>query len=142
MIERIIERIAARLPRKVIGGECFKERGPLMIRYLLLRTPLFSVYLHNFLRSDNDRHCHDHPWSFLSLILTGSYVEHTLTATKLYRAGAIRYRPAEWLHWVEVARPMWTLIVVSRKRREWGFLTERGWLPWERYEYEIPGGCD
>lgn len=142
---RLIRWMAARLPvRKVIGGECFKERGPLMVRYLVFRTPWFNVYLHNFLRSDADRHCHDHPWSFCSFILTGGYTEHTINGARKWQPGALLYRPAEWLHWVEITpgTQVWTLVVVLPKRREWGFLTEKGWLKWTEYEYNFPGACD
>jgi hypothetical protein len=142
MRERIIKAIARRLPWKQIGGECFKQRGPLMVRYMLLRTRWFNLYLHNFLRSDADRHCHDHPWSFCSLILTEWYVEHTPNGERRFKPGSVLYHPAEWLHWVEVAKPMWTLVLVFPKRREWGFLTERGWIRWQKYEHSFPGACD
>jgi hypothetical protein len=49
------------IPRRVITGH---GRKPLMIRYILLSTPWFGVYLHHLLRSDYDRAFHDHPWGF------------------------------------------------------------------------------
>src|SRR5271170_2923953 len=41
------------------------------------------LYLHKFYTGDNDRHLHDHPWSFTSLLLWNGYHE-------------IRFNP-EWL---------------------------------------------
>lgn len=35
-----------------------------------------SVYLHCFLRSDDDRALHDHPWSYVTVLLFGRYEEH------------------------------------------------------------------
>lgn len=35
-----------------------------------------SVRLHYICRPDNDRHFHDHPWNFVSVILRGGYVEN------------------------------------------------------------------
>ena len=113
-----------------------------MERYLVLRCRWFNVYLHRFLRSDMDRHCHDHPWSFVSFILTQGYIEHTMSEVKRQRPGSILLRPAEWLHWVELERPAWTCVVVFPKRREWGFATEKGWTRWQDYESEFPGACD
>lgn len=41
------------------------------------RRPLgLSFYLHCFVRSDDDRALHDHPWPFTTLLLLGSYIEH------------------------------------------------------------------
>src|SRR5574337_503235 len=54
--------------------------------YLLARVKgwlgfvLPSAYLHCFLRSDDDRALHDHPWFWCSVLLRGRYVEHTIKA--------------------------------------------------------------
>jgi len=124
---------------KVIADPCKPELGPLMIRYMLIRTPWFSLYLHRFLRSDNDRHFHDHPWNFWTLLLSGGYREHTPDGTFWRRRLSLLYRPAEWQHWVEIVKPVWTLVMVTPKRREWGFVTERGWVNWRTYDRE---GCE
>jgi hypothetical protein len=54
------------------------ENGPIyLIRYSIFSCPWFAVKLHRILISDDD--ClHDHPGSFISIILWGGYVEHTL----------------------------------------------------------------
>lgn len=46
-----------------------------MTRYILFRSPLFSIYIHQFLRSDRDSY-HDHPWNFWTYVVSGSYIEH------------------------------------------------------------------
>lgn len=53
------------------------EYGPIyLIRYSILSTPWFAIKLHNIMMNDDD--CvHDHPWSFLSIILKGGYWEFT-----------------------------------------------------------------
>lgn len=48
---------------------------PLMRRWVLV-TPLGSIRLHHFLRSDADRHPHDHPWWFVTLVLAGEYDDY------------------------------------------------------------------
>ena len=60
------------LQRRVIpnhGGD------PYLIRYTLIECAWFSIKVHHILESDEDRCEHDHPWPFLSLILTGGYWE-------------------------------------------------------------------
>jgi hypothetical protein len=52
---------------------------------------------------------------------------------------SVLYRPAEWQHWVEIIDPVWTLVFRFRRRREWGFVTERGWVDWMTYGKEL---CD
>lgn len=47
-----------------------------MIRYIVFRSQWFSIYIHQFLRSDQDSY-HDHPWSFSTYIVSGvGYKEH------------------------------------------------------------------
>lgn len=126
---------------------------PIMIRYYL--TPkIFNLRLciHKFLRSDNDRHYHDHPWNYISLILKGHYVEHFPTPFfsfgNLYRVDCtIHYGPGDILrkkkehkHWVElinpltgITKPCWTLILFYGKRRDWGFWVEDKFVPHEEY---------
>ena len=66
------------LKKKIIYG-C-ESRGdaqsPYLSRWTLLSTKLGAVYLHLFHRSDADE-MHDHPWSFISVVLWRGYVEET-----------------------------------------------------------------
>jgi hypothetical protein len=48
-------------------------------RFYICVTPWFSVFLHYIARSDDDRHCHDHPWDFWTLILRNGYLEEIRT---------------------------------------------------------------
>lgn len=155
--------LAPRLPHKIIGEDC-PGKGPLMIRYFLLRTPWFNIYLHKFLRSD-ERTMHDHPWWFWSLVLCGWYIEHTppmifeyLYAGKRERCieqgkairryvGSLVYRPAKWAHRVELPvsfslaseehkaeyMPVWSLVLVGKKSRDWGFWEKGGWRKHEEH---------
>lgn len=151
MIERFIRRITARRPDKVIGG----HDDPYMLRwYVLPRNRLFNVYLHHFLRSDDDRALHDHPWANFSLILRGEYTEHTIAAggvhhRRLMRQSAWRFRPSGKLsHRIELhAGPCWTLFITGPFYREWGFHCPGGWVHWERFTShddrgQIGKGCD
>lgn len=52
--------------------------GDYMHRWIL-RTPWGTLRLHHILRSDDDRHLHDHPFDFTSFLLTGGYLEITDT---------------------------------------------------------------
>lgn len=107
--------------------------GPIyLIRYSLLTLPWFSIKLHKILMSDDD--CmHDHPWSFISIILWGGYAEHTPKRKKLYGVGSILWRPNPWIHKLEIFQPATTLVITFKKVRLWGFITPSGWKPW--YEY-------
>ncbi len=113
---------------------------PYLIRWRLIETPWFGVFLHHILRSDRDRATHDHPWGFVSVILSGGYTEHSqvrrphgATFTKHYRAGSIVRHKATDLHRLELDRPAWTLVFIGARCREWGFMTPRGWVHWEQY---------
>jgi hypothetical protein len=155
------------------------DGDPYMIRRAI-NTPLGGVKLHQFLRSDDDRDLHDHPWSFVSLILRGGYWEHTHapcvaakdgrhagyydTTLRVYRCGlrgcslpqnewprerrwygigSLLVRPAHWTHRVELpeGKTSWSLVFTGPKRREWGFHTICGWIPWTRYWDAKREGC-
>jgi hypothetical protein len=67
-----IDRVLARAPDVIIGG----HDNPYLLRWFIIpRNPIFNIYLHQFLRSDDDRALHDHPWPWCSILLRGSYAE-------------------------------------------------------------------
>lgn len=116
------------------------ENGPIyLIRYSLFSCPWFAIKIHKILMSDDD--CmHDHPWSFLSIILKGRYYEWTPTQGGwCFSAGNILWRPQPWIHRLQLndGETATTLVITFKKVRVWGFHTASGWKPW--YEY-IRGG--
>ena len=97
-----------------------------------------NIFLHHFNRSDDDRALHDHPWRNISVLLWGSYIEHTPGGVKkLRRAGHVVFRKDTQAHRIELLRdnngkalPVWTLFITGPKTRDWGFHCPKGWKPW------------
>ena len=118
---------------EVIGPEAC----PLMFRRTLLSTRWFKVLLHRFVPLATDEAHHDHPRSFLTLILRGGYDDVQADGwVERLRAPAIRYRRAEHAHITRVhADGATTLVLMGRLRREWGFIGKDGrWYEWRRFE--------
>lgn len=114
------------------------------MRRWILRTPWGTLRLHNILRSDEDRHLHDHPFDFTSLLLTGGYDEvtpkhfHASQLVKSWPRFSIVRKRAEESHRLIVHKPLWTLVVSGPKRRSWGFHTEQGWIHHRDYLKAFP----
>jgi hypothetical protein len=109
------------LPYKDIGWE---EIGEEFTRFILLKTPFFTIYLHRLIAPNAHPECHDHPWTFLAILLKGGYWEFNDKFGWIRRyPGEILYRPAEFSH--NVLTPLdvvsWSLVITGPKRREWGF---------------------
>jgi hypothetical protein len=126
-----------RPPDVIIGG----ADNPYLKRWHLTpRGNDEAVYLHHFLRSDDDRALHDHPWPSLSVILEGAYLEHLPQGTALRVEGDLVQRTPEDAHRVELLRnederekPVWTLFLVGQRVREWGFHCPKGWVHWRDF---------
>lgn len=111
------------------------------VRYRLIQTPWFGIYVHRFDNPDV-RTFHDHPWNFTSVVLRGAYVEVVQKdgqryARKLGRGSRrVNRKMAEDLHFIEtlLRKPTWTLIVVGRRRRVWGYVDEDGWTRFDQHE--------
>lgn len=113
VVREWLPRLLSGRPHQVIGAG-----SPYMLRwYVIPRNPLFNVYVHKFLRSDDDRALHDHPWWFVSLILRGGYVEISaapdgrttaLCRTSVFdwrspfRSRMLAFRPATYRHRVSL----------------------------------------
>lgn len=101
----------------------------------------FGLRLHHIVRSDRDSELHDHPFSFVSIILRGGYLEHRADGSATwYGPGSIIYRSAETPHRLELSRPTWTLVIRGPLRRTCGFMTARGWVPWTTFVQESRDG--
>lgn len=108
-----------------------------------------GLYLHHFVGDDWSLDLHDHPKRFVSIGLRGSYVEETPSRyrdwwttipalsmeTRSYRAPWIRTFPAQHIHRIKLidGKPCWTLVVVLKTVRPWGFWHGWYWIPWRKY---------
>jgi hypothetical protein len=138
-----------------------------LLRWRLLpHNRVFNIYLHRFMRDDDERALHDHPWPSVSFILAGGYWEYlprdggrefmpgsTLhpagALVALWRApGAIVFRRPITAHRIAIPtdRQVWTLFIVGPRVRDWGFRCPQGFVPWRHYTKnngaEIGKGCD
>jgi hypothetical protein len=105
-----------------------------MYRWVVLDREGFKIYLHKFVGSDWSRDLHDHPKRFISIGLLGSYLEQTPAGFRRYRAPWIRTFPPEHQH--RLSTPWgrcWTLVIVLRQVRDWGFWHEGRFIPWRQY---------
>ena len=115
--------------------------------WILPRNRFFNIYLHNILRSDEDRALHDHPWWNVSILLKGGYVEHTPDGKFERKAGNVVFRKATAAHrlqlnhfnefdgrlWIQHEMPCWSLFITGPRVREWGFHCPKGWKSWREF---------
>lgn len=142
----VIKRLAIKLMRSrapdfVIGA----HRNPPYIRrwWVIPRNRWFNIYLHEVQQDDDDRAMHDHPWVNMSYIIEGGYNEHTPKGTFPLTKGGIRFRRPTALHRLELLpnQPYTlSLFITGPKVREWGFMTEDGWVWWEDFVSPAEGG--
>lgn len=115
-----------------------------LVRYRLVSTPLFAIYLHRLGAPDSRPTLHDHPWSFVSIVLRGGYDEvrldrrtMTRTARRVRRLNLIRRDDAHFIERLH-RTPTWTLLLVGRRRRTWGYWRESGdsWV-WTEFDRDV-----
>ena len=139
-----------RAPDFVIGS----TDNPYLRRWWIIpRNRFFNIYLHHFLRSDDERALHDHPWINCSYLLEGEYTEWSIARggvhhKRLAKVGSLKFRRPTTAHRVELhAGPCWSLFITGPVVREWGFHCSAGWRSWkiftsERDRGEIGRGCE
>lgn len=112
------------------------DTGPYLVRYSILSTRWFAVKIHHILSSD-DECLHDHPWSFISVLLKGRYIEESEKRFGHYRAGHILFRRAKWKRRLMIGEPVWTFVITFRKTRQWGFWTKKGFVSHDQYTSDL-----
>lgn len=154
--EKVLERcrrvMDSRPPDELVGN----QDCPLIRRWFLYKTTHFGrVYLHQLMRSDDDRALHDHKMSNISWILDGSYrewmewerdkideknarLETIEGTTRIYVrhtriAGDVIARGAGTPHRLELDTPVISLFFGGPIVRDWGFHTASGWVRWRDF---------
>jgi hypothetical protein len=147
------------MKKKIIHRD---DGSPYLIRWYLFRCSRFQICLHHILLSDYD--ClHDHPWAFWSFILWGGYWErvplHPTIFAEASQKGRDRFkrlygvdgmaqkkkwyspfsflkREMYWRHALELppGKTAWSLLIMFKKEREWGFWTTTGWEHYKTYD--------
>jgi len=154
---RLVWGVVSRRPANFTVGADDTAGAYLLRWWLIPRNPLFNVYLHRFLRSDDDRALHDHPWAWCSLLLKGRYIEHTIAAGGVHRRrvrlpGSLRIALPSTAHRVEIlpGEGAWTIFLTGPRVRLWGFhCPDQGWIDFRRFTAarhgkpgEVGPGCD
>ena len=99
-----------------------------MRRLTVVRTPWFSILLHLYTGApDDSQTMHSHPWSFVSFLLRGSYVERRLRhrGILLQLVRWVNVVPATVYHTVRTAPGTISLLVTGPARRRVSKITRR-----------------
>ena len=93
-------------------------------RWRLIQTPWFGVLLHRIYKPDWARELHNHPWSFMSLVLTGGYTEeckrngNNPTEVRRGRLSVSRRTKQDFHRISELRGTVRTLVLVGCRRQE------------------------
>lgn len=164
VILKIIQHLFCHRHPDIVIGE---TDNPYLNRWHIARNNWFSIYVHQFLRDDDDRALHDHPWASVSIVLSGGYFDVTpgpdgSQQRRWYGPGNVIFRGATATHRVELRTrpntkmrwyfsweklPAWTLFIAGPRIREWGFHCPQGWVHWRKFTAGKNGetigkGCD
>lgn len=122
------------------------EDGEIYLRrWWLVKTPVGGVALHRMTAPDARPTLHDHPFSFLSIVLRGGYYERRLDARTMQvssrwvrRLNLMRKHDAHTI--AALGAPVvWTLLLIGKHRRTWGFWERvypqnREWWHWTKHD--------
>lgn len=110
VLKWVLKVMASRKPDFTVGDP---GNEYLLRWHVLPRNRFGNVYLHKFLRSDDDRALHDHPYANMSWVLQGGYIEHrqeqympefgmSFTPKHRLKPGAFLFRRAKTPHRIQL----------------------------------------
>jgi len=134
LLHRLMDKIGRyRLIPDRRTGEDYMHRYYLFLKD---RTKFpFNVTMHKIVKSDDPIY-HDHPWSYVTVVLWGGYHEHTPIRDNKGKIigdfvewrgpGSIIKRKAQDYHWLELKdeKPATTIFFMGKQKRQWGFLVK------------------
>lgn len=158
--ERILSRLFTLRSIRNCDGDIYLQR------WIVFRAGKdgegFGINIHKFLRSDEDRAVHCHPWAWLVVPLWRGYIEHTEerrysrperiplggwdaggarpdyiipSQRRVLPFLGIRFRAATYRHRVELidGKPAWSLFFRFKRTRVWGFWPAEGFIPFNQW---------
>lgn len=103
-------------------------------RWRLLHTPIFSIYIHQIFKSDEDAHMHSHPFNYVTYLLRGAYYEENYGSSNiLYGAGMVGKKHNSQYHRITVLEPTTTLVFAIWPRVPWGYNVDGEFVDHEIY---------
>jgi hypothetical protein len=108
-------------------------------RHLLFFVPFtgkkVKVCFHRFFQGDLDKHEHDHPNKFYSIVLYGGYIEQSYGKEIKRSPFDHKMIPAEYQHKVMqlLKKESWSLSIAWERSSEWGYITDKGWVDYKEY---------
>lgn len=108
----------------------------------------FSFRIHKWLRSDDNRAYHNHPWHFITFPLARGYWDHRENAKPCWVQHRPRFRRKRYRHWVQILEdfnPVWTFIITFGRPRRYSFFDVKTGKRKNRDKYFIEHGhpaCD
>lgn len=151
LFKRFAAWLIARGQRRAPDFVIQNNQGVYLRRWWLLpRNPIFNLYLHQIVGSDDDRALHCHPWFNVSVILRGHYLERLPRNQSqdngfdyvrgFYydvsrEAGQLAFRLGHHRHRLILPAngECWTLFVTGPTYRRWGFYCRHGWMHWAKF---------
>ena len=119
------------------GQKLGKPECPYMRRWVI-DFKLFSLRLHHWYSSDDQRFAHDHAWNFITIVLKGSYEDISDNGSELLQTGSLRYRTARHRHKVKVPPSgCWTFLITGSFSRRWGFWVKEKFIEQRRYFFKF-----
>ena len=117
-------------------------------RWQILKTSWFSIYFHGIYRKDDDKHLHDHPWNYISIILKGSFFEvyqHEGGEQTIKCLNAISFikRKATTFHKIYTLNTpaVYTLFITGKEHKEWGYLVNDKFIQHSEYREKKKSGA-
>jgi hypothetical protein len=121
----------------------FDNDGNYLTRWRIIQTPWFALYLHRIDAPDSRPTLHDHPWSFLAIVLRGGYVERrldpiTMRVNEHHMVRRFNLMRKHDFHAIMnlFEKPTWTLLFVGARRRTWGYLEPTDGAQWIWTEFD------
>ena len=98
---------------------------PYLYRWMIILFG-FSIRLHHWIKSDDNRFFHDHSCDFISLVLKGNYTNVTPDGEFPVKAISFWKSTALKLHWLKIPTGgAWTILLCGRPYHKWGFYVPR-----------------
>ena len=106
------------------------EKNPYLIRWTLIFFG-YSLRLHHWIKSDDNRFFHDHSCDLISIVVNGRYTNVTPAGEFPVKAISIWKAKAKNRHWLKIPpEGAWTILLCGRPYHKWGFYVDgHKWRP-------------
>lgn len=111
-------------------------------RFSIFACRYFSIYIHHIYKADQDKHLHNHPWNYVSMVIKGSYLEQSVAGVNHIMPFSFNYAKRNRFHKILKLNDekVISIFITGKRHKTWGYNVDNFYIEHDVYRQNKRNG--